>query len=694
MSFFLQFFALGLTSIITQVVIQRELLVTFYGNEFFIGVTLASWLIWTAVGSGLIKKIPVSTKTLILISGPIFFLEIFIIRYLKNFAGFPGEIPNLLYGMTAALLTPAPISVLLGLWWTRTTRDQPEASNRAYLYEAVGFIIGGVVFSFLLIRCQEFLTATVLVIANIIIFFIFAKRARPYILIPLIAVILLLFTQKLNDLNNFTASFRYKGQELIESVNTLYGNIAVTKLHDQYNFYENGVPMGSTAKVEATENLVHIPLLEHPAPENILLVGGGFTRAVNEILKHEPKELTYIEIDPKLIDISKKYAPIDPRAKVVVDDARHFLQEGTNKFDVIILNLPPPSTALINRYYTKEFFEIAKRNLNDGGIFVCQLTYSPSAPVIELQNLAASVFKALGASFNSTIVLPEDNIMFISSKNGYLTYDPEPLIKRFEKSGIKTDFLVTGYIRYRFTTDRIAETLKALNTNQSARMNRDMVPSAYFYQNLFWLDHFYPKLSTAFEMMTRYIWPFIIILMIFFSFSRVRAPVASIGAAGFTLMALEVAVILTYQIKIGFLYYKLALLISMLMLGMAAGVIYAIRKPRPLYIYHVAIAIFSLALIPLVRYLNSELAIFSLAIVSGFLGGSIFPVANSIYLSDKDNSLKTGSIYACDLAGSSIGAIIPALVIIPVFGITNSFLLVAVVNLTAILIFFRRRPVR
>ena len=51
-SFIVSLLALGVTSAVTQVLMLRELLITFYGNEFFIGWTLFAWLLWTGIGAG------------------------------------------------------------------------------------------------------------------------------------------------------------------------------------------------------------------------------------------------------------------------------------------------------------------------------------------------------------------------------------------------------------------------------------------------------------------------------------------------------------------------------------------------------------------------------------------------------------------------------------------------------------------
>ena len=48
---------IGFTSVITQIVLMRELIVVFYGNEISLGIMLAGWLLWTAIGSSVSGRV-------------------------------------------------------------------------------------------------------------------------------------------------------------------------------------------------------------------------------------------------------------------------------------------------------------------------------------------------------------------------------------------------------------------------------------------------------------------------------------------------------------------------------------------------------------------------------------------------------------------------------------------------------------
>ena len=128
------------------------------------------------------------------------------------------------------------------------------------------------------------------------------------------------------------------------------------------------------------EALVHPALTLHNSPKRVLIAGGGEGATAREVLKHPSvSEVVIVDIDNDVVVASKQYHPElhsgsfeDNRVKVVIDDARIFIEKERN-FDVIIIDLPEPTEggpALM--LYTKEFYESVFRSLNDDGIVVTQ----------------------------------------------------------------------------------------------------------------------------------------------------------------------------------------------------------------------------------------------------------------------------------------------------------------------------------
>jgi spermidine synthase len=730
------FFILGISSIVAQSLLIRELMIAFYGNEFFVGIVLAFWLVWVAVGSLSAGKFLNKFKNqllLLFLSQILFsfflFFEIILIRYLKG-QFFGVEIPNLIHSFLGASLIPFPICFLLGLWWTIATKIFSEIKkeipsiNFAYFLECLGFIFGGIFFSFVLVKLNPFLVANFLIFLNLINAGVFIFLERKFFFLKILIFVLLFisfslfFTSFLKNLEKISAGFWFKNQKLIETKNTLYGNIQVTKIDSQYNFFENGVYLGAEKDFEFAEKFSHLSLLLHSNPEKVLLIGGGMSGFLKEILKHPVKKIYYLELDPKLIEISKKFLSqelksslFNERVKIINLDGIYFLKNTNENFDLILVNLPIPSTALINRFYTKEFFQIARERLKENGIFSIYLPYSPSAPNKNLENLCASVFKTLNEVFKKVIVLPEDEVFFFALNSESFNYNAEIFSKRFEERKIQTNFLTKDYINFRFKSERIEKALEIFAQNETSKENQIFRPISYFWQTLFWLDAFSSKFSNFFKNFAFSFLPIFILTLLFLTIYLTKKKnnqinsLFSAAISGFSLMSFETILIFAYQVIVGYLYFRISLLISFFMLGMALGVYFGNKKIKTgkvevisLIKPHLLILCFSLLLIPTLIFLFKipslkidQISLFLFSIFAGFFGGMVFPLANQIYLSfEKEISKKTGIIYGSDLIGSFFGALIFPLILIPVYGLFLSSVLISVLNLWLIFILLQK----
>ena len=126
------------------------------------------------------------------------------------------------------------------------------------------------------------------------------------------------------------------------------------------------------------EMLAHVPLFSHPAPAEVLIIGGGDCGCLTNVLKHpEVKHATMCEIDKMVVEVSKRRFPkltkglSDPRAKVLFKDGQKFLETTRKKFDVILLDLSDPIGPAAE-LFQKSFHETVYERLNDDGILVAQ----------------------------------------------------------------------------------------------------------------------------------------------------------------------------------------------------------------------------------------------------------------------------------------------------------------------------------
>ncbi|HUV31856.1 MAG TPA: polyamine aminopropyltransferase [Acidobacteriota bacterium] len=126
------------------------------------------------------------------------------------------------------------------------------------------------------------------------------------------------------------------------------------------------------------EMIVHVPLFTHPDPRQVLIVGGGDCGALTEVMKHpEVERCTMCELDEQVVETSRKHFPRltagleDPRAELVFRDGKEFIYRGTDRYDVIVLDLSDP-VGPAAELFQKPFHQAAFDRLNDGGILVAQ----------------------------------------------------------------------------------------------------------------------------------------------------------------------------------------------------------------------------------------------------------------------------------------------------------------------------------
>ena len=369
---------IGFTAAIAQIVLLRELLVVFYGNEISIGMMLASWLFWTALGSRLAGRLTrpaqnpyrmmACVQTLIALVLPATILAVRSARTLLRTV--PGEVlgPGLVLltslGILAifCMLSGTLFTVGSALYAAGAGTPTGQATGSVYLWEALGSALGGILAGVMLIRYLGSIEiALLLSFLNLLVATSIAFRAgwlrRATIAAMLGTSALLILTGGPPVLERMSQEGLWRGFHLIATRNSVYGNLAVVGTEGSRSVYENGVVLFHAPDPEAAEEAVQYALLEHPAPRSLLLIGGGINGSISQALQHRSLErIDYVEIDPAILALAQEYFPqewlpikSDHRVRVHVTDGRLFLKTTGSTFDVSIVNLPDPQTAQLNR---------------------------------------------------------------------------------------------------------------------------------------------------------------------------------------------------------------------------------------------------------------------------------------------------------------------------------------------------------
>ncbi len=748
-------FAFGFASMAGQILLLRELIVVFYGNELSVGIMLASWLFWVAIGSWVINNISHLIESALKTNGPPYLLfsslliavsiilplSIFLVRNIKNFLNVSaGEIIGLIPMSISSFFVLAPACLLFGFLFALSCRIVSYKSERApidvgviYIIEATGACVGGLAFSYLFIHIfkplQVALFCGVLNICAAL--FIIDIKARPFrwwIAFSLTLSILLFFIYGANSLDFRMRQIQWRNFKLIDNRDSVYGNIALTKLDSQLNLFENGLLVSSTQDPLTAEEAVHYALLEHPNPKTVLVIGGSLNGSLDEILKHPVEKIDYVELDPTIMKVARGNYPKellksleDPRVTFHHIDGRLFVKkmsaEKSVKYDVVILILPNPFTAQLNRFYSLEFYREVKTILNDDGILSFGVSSSENYISPQQGQFLGCLYRTLKNEFQDIKVLPGDYNYFLASPTkGILSYDPKILLDRLKERNLDLKYVREYYLPFKLNPQRIEYVENAIKEAPGTKVNYDFRPIGYFYDVVLWATHFKPDIKNFLgylEKITSKTIAFILLLtfaiLSIFQFVTKKFknfPIAvSIATTGFSEMLFQIVVILSFQVIYGYVYYKIGLIFATFMLGLILGSLLAIKileKEKKLSKIYMAtqflICLYPLILPPIfislsraradiVRSFGVETLFSSLPVVAGFIGGLQFPIANKICLGQKGHIGKiAGFLYGVDLLGACLGALLTSAVLIPIIGINAACYLTGFMNFLVLLL--------
>ena len=149
------------------------------------------------------------------------------------------------------------------------------------------------------------------------------------------------------------------------------------------------------------EMIVHIPMLTHKNPKNILVIGGGDGGTVRELLKHKSVEhIDMVEIDGLVVEASKKFFPTvsnelnNPKVNVLIQDAVEFIKDKEDIYDIVLIDSTDPigpGEGLFN----EKFYNNVKRALKKSGIVTPQTEgpFAQSENMKKTYHLLRKVFK-------------------------------------------------------------------------------------------------------------------------------------------------------------------------------------------------------------------------------------------------------------------------------------------------------------
>jgi spermidine synthase len=686
-SVLLTVFATGVSAVVVQLVMVREFLAGFEGNEYVISLVLLCWLAAGGLGAlaarDLSRRTPGgSLKAFGLIAAAVALIppvQTSALRYLRSDLFVQGASVGLAetFAFAAAVIAPyaflVGVAVPFGLFAIRS-QGGPYPAARIYAVDTLGAVVGGAAFSLVLVKLLTPFTALLavdmLLLAAACLLLSGAGMHKALI------ACLALLTAGVNGAGVAwePASLRPPSGELVSYRESYYGRVTLVRDRELLTLFVDGVPVTSGENQILAEEAVHYPLAQLSAVGRVLLISSQ-AGMIEEIRKYHPREIVYAQLDPVLSDLERAYGLMkdQPGLTVLNGDARTMLSGSTSTFDAILVNYPEPRTFQANRYFTQEFMRLARSRLEPGGV----LSFSVEGYEGYLSRPArlrvSSLYRTVSGVFPHVLVLPGQRIWFIASGKD-LDADIPGLLR---KKGMETLY-ISGYFTGDVSTGRRAGLMKIMDPAVPA--NTDLRP------HLMRLAH-----EGWFAVHASRPWVLSLGLALFFLLyaARLTRREYVLFTAGCVNMGSEILTIFLFQILFGYLYVRIGIIVTVYLAGLIPGVLAGMRLAgatrRNLVMTDCLTVLLLLVLTAFLMagtrnlpegffyafaFLISVLCGLQFSLVAGLQGGTDAAAARA---------------FSADLVGAAFGNVLVSMFLMPVTGIVVSSAALIGIKLTSIM---------
>lgn len=529
-------FCLGAYALLAQVLLLREFLVVFLGNELAIGALFSVWLMLVGAGSllaahmvmrwpeGRLRVLLVSLLTLASILLPLQVGAIRIVRTTLNVAY--GEYVPFFAMLESLAVMLAPTCLIIGIvfpcacrliTWHWSVQPLSFVASRVYAVESLGSLVAGVCFSFWLVWVMSPLAVAALAGVIVLLGAIGLTITRPSRwllgLAALAFMVLACCPACLAPIERASVAMRWRSigalpapdflstsaARLLAACDSRYQNLALIETEGQMTLYANGQVAAVFPDAVISEHKVHFVMAQKPDARQVLLIGGDPINDIPELLKYPLARLVYVELDDQighLLEpvVTEAYAQAlcDPRlVQAHVDGPLYVKQYGRGgglpAFDVILVDAAEPVTMTLNRFYTQEFYRDIRSILSPGGFLYTSVSASEDLQG-ESAYLSASIYATLRKVFDRVLVTAgPENQFFAGTTESPIAFTSTELFRRSVGADITTLYFRPEYF---FDADEISpEKLDFVRGRLAAipvAINTALRPVATFYHVMIW----------------------------------------------------------------------------------------------------------------------------------------------------------------------------------------------------------------
>lgn len=299
-----------------------------------------------------------------------------------------------------------------------------------YAVNTLGCILGSFLTGFILIPfwgVQNCLRLAILInfCAGIIILYKFIEKNKTKYAIMAIsgmtAVIFVFFMPAWNPAIMSSGAFLYWNNYIKNPIpniqnyfeerrekNLLFYKDGISSTVSVYKYEnDNSISLQVNGKADASTIIdlptqllsAYIPLLYHNNPKDILVIGLGSGITAGAVVTFpEVNHVKCIEIEPAVIEANKFFSKFNrdviknPKFEVKIGDGRNAVLSSNSKYDIIISEPSSPWVSGVGYLFTEDFYRIALKKLNDGGIF-CQWFYFYSMSPEDFKMVVSTFYK-------------------------------------------------------------------------------------------------------------------------------------------------------------------------------------------------------------------------------------------------------------------------------------------------------------
>jgi spermidine synthase len=417
----------GFVTISTQVSWTRILTMVIGSSTYAFSIVVALFLIGLAGGAWFIGRKDRSAKlrrTMIVVelsTAVSLFASLYVVNWLPwlvvnlginlHVSSWAGLLGLQITSATLLILVPALLMGMvmpLVLEWAASDPDGAVARvGRAYAVNTIGAIAGAFLTGFVLIPKTSTKFALILTSALCVVVAGLAyrpgetqrdpalKRSLAIGAIPVVLLVMLFLAPRMNLADLSVGAY----ESLVRMLaNTREGVKNEQAQPGQLLMYEEGptatvsvrrdgetISMAINGRTNASDTvydmptqvmLGQLPLFVAPRIDNGLIIGFATGVTVGSMLQSPIQSVTCIELEPGTVNGSRFFQHVnnrpleDPRASLIIDDARTYLRVTPNRYDIIVSEPSHPWVPGVANLFTQEFFELGRARLNEQGIFV------------------------------------------------------------------------------------------------------------------------------------------------------------------------------------------------------------------------------------------------------------------------------------------------------------------------------------